>query len=326
MRVHMHLRMQHMRIYMRACDVAKWAYAYPHPRPRPLRPSAPCFNWQRPHAKLSPSLRDGIAMCGGLPGAVTPMAMPGNGTLSAVLECVHLFAMRLRQKPEFRDKPQTKTLSTSGDLGGDATAVKAVKAQDWGVLAIGDAPGFGSLVKGLPALAGYPPPPSSGPSTHHHPHAHTHVHLTSCAPSLDLHTTFTPPSHRRVVETSKAGAVAHTTFTGSCPPDSNLCVAQGTHDPRGGWTRAMIDYYLGGLTDGFVSVLFSSFTGAVLRRSLLCCKHRYHFGAMYSQQRSHRDKPMRNVGFLRAMMQEQELPTSPDEWGQAAMLPAAAPG
>ena len=76
----------------------------------------------------------------------------------------------------------------------------------------------------------------------------------------------------------------------------------------------MIDYYVGGLTDAFVSSLFSSFVGAVLRRSLRCCKERFHFGAMYSQQRSHRDKPMRNVDFLRALMQTSEVKVSEAEW------------
>ena len=56
----------------------------------------------------------------------------------------------------------------------------------------------------------------------------------------------------------------------------------------------------------FVSALFSSFVGAVTGRSLTCCKERYHFGAMYSQQRSHRDRPMLAVPFLRAMMQSEE--------------------
>ena len=62
----------------------------------------------------------------------------------------------------------------------------------------------------------------------------------------------------RVVHTNDAGGVAHTTFTGSCKPGSTACVRKGTVDPQGGWTRAMMDYYLGGLTDGFVSSLFSS--------------------------------------------------------------------
>ena len=76
----------------------------------------------------------------------------------------------------------------------------------------------------------------------------------------------------------------------------------------------MIDYYTGGLTDAFVSAPFSSFVGAVLRRSLVCCRERYHFGAMYSQQRSHRDKPMRHVDFLRALMQASEERAAEAEW------------
>ena len=35
---------------------------------------------------------------------------------------------------------------------------------------------------------------------------------------------------------------------------------------------------------------------------------------MYSQQRSHRDKPMRNVSFLRAMMQKREVDVEPIKW------------
>lgn len=76
----------------------------------------------------------------------------------------------------------------------------------------------------------------------------------------------------------------------------------------------MIDYYIGGLTNSFVSALFSSFVGAVLRRSLICCVGRMHFGAMYSQQRSHRDRPMRDVAFLRAMMQAHEINVTEQAW------------
>ena len=152
-----------------------------------------------------------------------------------------------------------------------------------------------------------------------------------------------PALTSRVVDTNDAGAVAHTTFSGSCATNSRLCVTAGTHNPQGGWTRAMVDYYIGGLTgasatsearppcqphpsaalltgapllpDGFVSTLFSSFVGAVLRRSLTCCgRYRMHFGAMYSQQRSHRDKPMRHVAFLQAMMQTKEVAMEEVEW------------
>ena len=63
-------------------------------------------------------------------------------------------------------------------------------------------------------------------------------------------------------------------------------------------------------------MLFSSFVGAVLRRSLVCCGgRRMHFGAMYSQQHSHRDRPMRNVEFLQALMQVVEPRAAEAEWG-----------
>ena len=185
---------------------------------------------------------------------------PGNGTLSAAVECAHRFArgLALGRVQDSMDAPSAR-----------ATASK------WAFFVMGDAPGFGSLVYSHPSLSG------------------------------------------RVINTNDNGAVAHTTFTGSCPPNSATCLPKGTVDPNGGWTRAMIDFYTGGLADGFVSSLFSSFVGAVLRRTLICCSERMHFGAMYSQQRSHRDKPMRDVGFLRAMMQTSETSTAVREWPTA---------
>jgi hypothetical protein len=38
---------------------------------------------------------------------------------------------------------------------------------------------------------------------------------------------------------------------------------------------------------------------------------------MYSQEYSHRDKPMRNLDFLRAMMQTHEVGTAQAEWAAA---------
>ena len=55
-------------------------------------------------------------------------------------------------------------------------------------------------------------------------------------------------------------------------------------------------------------------TGAFLQRSILCCVSREHFGAMYSQQHSHRDRPMTSVAFLQAIMQTSEHRTDPAEW------------
>ena len=272
-------------------------------------PSRPCFNWRTPYPNRAPTivdaercaaprlarmdLLDGVdrQLKGNGTGSLSPFArlrggtmdgqrmcvpvtpttcmwslpMPSNGTLSAVIECAHRFARGLA--------PQKQPGATQpGATQPGATQPGATQRDAWGVFAMGDAPGFMSLVDGHPGL------------------------------------------HGRVVHTNDAGGVAHTTFTASCPQNSDACVTRGTVDPQGGWTRAMIDYYVGGLTDGFVSSLFSSFVGAVLRRSMTCCKERYHFGAMYSQQRSHRDKPMRNINFLRAMMQDKEQKVGVHEW------------
>ena len=118
----------------------------------------------------------------------------------------------------------------------------------------------------------------------------------------------------------------------------------------------MIDLYLAGVADGFVSALFSSFVGAVTGRSLLCCQarlhllvatssrtfewctpsfpappsssaslpprsracqERMHFGAMYSQKYSHRDLPMKNEAVLQVLMQTSEFETRPEQWGGA---------
>ena len=143
----------------------------------------------------------------------------------------------------------------------------------WGLLVIGDTPGFVSLVSALPQLRG------------------------------------------RVVATSDAGASGHTSFSKTCTPgaakaaqssDSHRgACARRTADPGGAWTRSMVDFYLAGLADGFATMLFSSFQASIGSRSLRISKT-HHFGAMYSQQRSHRDRPMLAVPFLRAMMQSEE--------------------
>ena len=124
-----------------------------------------------------------------------------------------------------------------------------------------------------------------------------------------------PGLEARVTHTNGVGVTGHTSFAGTCAHGSKTsCVKRGTVDPGGSWTRSMIDFYLGGLTDGFVSVLFSSFVGAMLGRSLSCCSARMHFGAMYTQQYSHRDRPMKNVDFLRSMMQSNEHSTDRASW------------
>ena len=70
-----------------------------------------------------------------------------------------------------------------------------------------------------------------------------------------------------------------------------------------GWTKSIIDLYLGGLADGLVTVLFSSYRRAMLRRSLLCCKETFHFRATANRRFSSRDRSMSSAHFLQALMQ-----------------------
>lgn len=177
-------------------------------------PGRPCFNWRTGGlAGASPIQSDALRECWAPqkePGAHAPqpplLRTPGNGTLSAVLTCVHLFGSRLRERQR-----ATRAVGLPG-----ATAVDP-RNLSVSLFVMGDAPGFGSLVSSLPAF------------------------------------------HGRVVNTNDAGAVAHTTFTTSCSEArGGGCLPAQTNNPRGGWTRAMIDFYVGGLSDGFVSALFSS--------------------------------------------------------------------
>lgn len=77
----------------------------------------------------------------------------------------------------------------------------------------------------------------------------------------------------------------------------------------------MLDFYVGGLSDAFVSVLDTSFVGAVLLRSLTCCgavrgaASMVHFSAASSAE-SGRDSPMHHVDFLRVLMHEPLPPTA----------------
>lgn len=107
----------------------------------------------------------------------------------------------------------------------------------------------------------------------------------------------------RVIDTVAAGTLGHTAFDAAC--NRGACTARGTNvqDPSGAWTRAMTDFFVAGLCDGFVSVLFSSFVGAALQRSLICCSSgRRHFHAHSSPLGSNRDHPQLNATFLRVLM------------------------
>jgi hypothetical protein len=144
-----------------------------------------------------------------------------------------------------------------------ATRSLANSSSPWGMLVLGDSPGLITLAAMHPQL---------GPS--------------------------------RVIDTVAAGTLGHTAFDAACNRgDCTRARGANVHDPSGAWTRAMTDFFVAGLCDGFVSVLFSSFVGAALQRSLICCSSgRRHFHADSSPLGSNRDHPQRNATFLRVLM------------------------
>ena len=80
----------------------------------------------------------------------------------------------------------------------------------------------------------------------------------------------------------------------------------------------MVDFYVGGLSDAFVSALDTTFVdGAVLLRSMSCCSlragSRMHFSAA-SNAATNRDRPMEHAGFLSVLMHS-AMPPQPGELG-----------
>ena len=67
--------------------------------------------------------------------------------------------------------------------------------------------------------------------------------------------------------------------------------------------RSVVDFYLAGLADDFVSAAFSSFPGTALSRSLLCCRARVHFGADRRDAALTRDLPICDARILKALLQ-----------------------
>ena len=200
---------------------------------------------------------------------------PSNGTLAAVFTCAGRMAEAIGTR-----QGRLRARGAGAGTRGASAGVSGGGEKGWGLLVMGDSPGFISLARRLPQLQG------------------------------------------RTIDTADSGNLGHTAFGTSCSSASGRsgrpgsCVAP-TSDPGGAWTRSMLDLYLAGVTDGFVSALFSSFVGAVTARSLTCCKERKHFGAMYSQTYSHRDVPMRNEQVLQVLMQTTEEHTAVEEWGTA---------
>ena len=227
-------------------------------------PPPPCFKW-RTGKPPTPSDAKKECVVSDAPPSGWELGAPANGSLASLVTCAgrmaDALARRACRERHGRPVPLQSPHAARESCG------------SWGLLVIGDTPGFVSLVSALPQLRG------------------------------------------RVVATSDAGASGHTSFSKTCTPgaakaaqssDSHRgACARRTADPGGAWTRSMVDFYLAGLADGFATKLFSAFQVSIGSRSLRISKT-HHFGAMYSQQRSHRDRPMLAVPFLRAMMQSEE--------------------
>lgn len=93
--------------------------------------------------------------------------------------------------------------------------------------------------------------------------------VLSDAPAFPSLVSHLPSLAGRVVSTSGAGQLGHSSFDRSCSTQSGCSLGA---DPGGAWTRSLVDFYLAGAADGFVKGLFTSFLFATMRRNLLCCQ------------------------------------------------------
>lgn len=126
--------------------------------------------------------------------------------------------------------------------------------------------------------------------------------ILSDSPAFPSLATRLPALRGRAVNTAGAGAgqLGHSSFARSCSARTGC---QRGRDPNGAWTRSLVDFYLAGVADGFVKGLFTSFLYSTMRRDLLCCEG----GAFvqwlgwYNLSRSHRDLPMHDRAFLKAL-------------------------
>ena len=257
----------------------------------PVKPgSRPCFSWHYPHSGRAPAVDDAMRLCG--PGQAAQSCVRSQGchkpaTAGDGSSTSSLGTGGSSSSPTPEDAlrmPGNGTLAAAVicavRLRGGAAGEEAASGPRSGLLVLGDAPGVVSLLRQHPAL--------------------------------------------RVVHTSSTGSLGHTQFDLACSASAGAPGGhggggapggggdragecnKGSADPEGGWSRTMVDFYVGGLADAFVTTLDTTFPdGAVLLRSLSCCSasRRMHFSAS-SNAATNRDRPMENVGFLRVLMHE----------------------
>ena len=247
----------------------------------------PCYKWQYPRADEAPSVHDAKRLCGR--GARLPPCLRSQGCLRPIItpEVLHALDAPTSGARVIHDDespplhlPGNRTLAAAvlcaARLRGGSDATSSPHSSPRGhagLLVLGDAPGVVSLVRQLPEL--------------------------------------------QVVDTSSGGRLAHTQFDAACSTstqrsgdEGGRCTRGMNADPRGGWARTAVDFYIGGLVDAFVSALDTTFLdGAVLLRSQSCCgaTSRMHFSAG-STAASNRDRPMEDEGFLSLLMHQAQAP------------------
>ena len=160
------------------------------------------------------------------------LGAPANGSLASLVTCAgrmaDALARRACRERHGRPVPLQSPHAARESCG------------SWGLLVIGDTPGFVSLVSALPQLRG-------------------RVVATSDA-GASGHTSFS----KTCTPGAAKAAQSSDSHRGAC--------ARRTADPGGAWTRSMVDFYLAGLADGFATMLFSSFQASIGSRSLRISK------------------------------------------------------
>ena len=240
----------------------------------PSKDTVPCFSWRHPFPGRAPTAADVPRLCGARSADVNgSLHLPGNRTLAAVVLC----ATRLGGVSSGPNSPAGKP--TAVGVHTSRNTVRAFSASHH--------------ASHLPAARGAGHVRPSG--------------LLVLGDAPGVVSLLREHPQLQVVHTSlTGGALGHTQFDAACAADC----ARHTPDPQGGWSRTVLDFYLGGLSDAFVSALDSTFLdGAVLQRSLSCCAagSRMHLGAA-SNAATNRDRPMGHVGFLKVLMHEATPP------------------
>lgn len=266
------------------------------------RGDRPCFSWHYPHMGEAPNVHDAARLCG-MNGAGSSGGPQALG-LSACLRSQGCRAPLESSKPLRGSGGGSSQVAGSGEsaasgqsewrlrMPGNRTLAATVLCAARLRAGQREAPQASAAAQaGLPTQAGS----RTGPSG-----------LLVLGDAPGVASLLMQHPDLRVVDTASSGSLAHTQFDLACSDDAAAQCTRGVADPRGGWSRTMVDFYVGGLTDAFVSALDTTFVdGAVLLRSMSCCSlragSRMHFSAA-SNAATNRDRPMEHTAFLSALM------------------------